>query len=223
MTDLSKCYSGGFFLIRANNPGWPQWAENDLLPDKVISLSSCICPKVSVHWGWIPGDKEAALRFGIQEAQWDDFLVWSAEAHPEEIDIWSVFTSLKVAQDFVKRFDLNIDDMWLVEIGLPHELEINFHEDGGEATYGVEKRILRHLSMLDNGLILGYEVVSFDYGLGHSWLCNYLETEMFNMFNIRPNQYGLIDNFGEAKKSMNGLSKTLLPVLNLTPMISMCW
>ena len=55
MIDQREYYSGGYFLIRANKPDWPQ-LQTELLPDKLLSLSRCICPQhLKFSWGWDAG------------------------------------------------------------------------------------------------------------------------------------------------------------------------
>src|SRR5215207_9422330 len=100
MLDLNDYYSGGYFLIRANKPDWPL-LKTDLLPDKLVSLSMCMCPRVSVGWGWIPGNREAAIRFGIPESRVDDFVVWCGTGFGSDIDVFSMFYSTNAAYRFI--------------------------------------------------------------------------------------------------------------------------
>lgn len=46
--------------------------------------------------------------------------------------------------------------------------------------------------------MLGFEVVSYWYQLGHSWLCSGLEREMHQLFGISPNARGFIDTLEQA-------------------------
>jgi hypothetical protein len=51
------------------------------------------------------------------------------------------------------------------------------------------------------GNALGFEIVSYVYsGFSHSWLCGGIERDMNQLFNIRPNEYGLINSYDEAKE-----------------------
>jgi hypothetical protein len=55
--------------------------------------------------------------------------------------------------------------------------------------------------METSGEVLGFEVISFEYGdFSHTWLCSRLDAEMNQLFGIRPNQYGLLNEYDEAKK-----------------------
>jgi hypothetical protein len=210
MIDLNDYYSGGYFLLRADKPDWPQ-LKTDLLPEKLVSMSRCMCPRLSVHWGWNPGNREAALKFGIPETKLDEFVEWCNSGYQTDLDVMSMFYSPEAARRFIKQFSLNTNNLWLVGTGLPKELEeANWREeiDQNERVEGVEKRIEQHLPIESNGIILGFEVVSYQYhDLSHSWLCNYLQQDMFDLYGIRPNQYGLIDSHDEANKVYNWIAE----------------
>jgi hypothetical protein len=218
--NLSDYYCGGYFLIRANTSGYN--ADRPLLPDKIISLSECICPNLNIRWGWILGDKEAALAFGIQEDKFDEFKEWSGTAHDVELGLWSVFYSLDYARRFIKQFLPDASDLYLIGSGLHKELEPAFWQGQlfdvfwgqsrgvlreqsspkKEQHYGTEKLIKRLLPLERGGKPLGYEVVSgvFYGDFSHSWLCSYLDAEMHELYGMRPNEYGLIDTCAEAKR-----------------------
>src|SRR5258705_973443 len=92
--DLRDFYSGGYFLIRADRPNWPA-PFSEFLPDgNLTSLSTCICPnRLSVTWGWDPGDRDAALEFGIPEMRLTEFVEWCNSEYHELMDINSMFYS----------------------------------------------------------------------------------------------------------------------------------
>jgi hypothetical protein len=67
-----------------------------------------------------------------------------------------------------------------------------------------------HEPLPTGGNILGFEVTSFHFGHGHSWLCSGLERDMHELFGIRPNSYGLIDSYEEAKKAYQWIAEDKL-------------
>ena len=95
--DLQRFVSAGYFLIRSGNPGWDQ-LKTDLLPETLLSLSDHITPKFNVGWGWRPGNKEAALKFGVRESMWDEFVTWCGYHYKAEMDMWSMFYSPDTAR-----------------------------------------------------------------------------------------------------------------------------
>ena len=56
----------------------------------------------------------------------------------------------------------------------------------------------KHLPLEARGILQGFKVVSYEYGLEHSWLCNSLEGDVNEQFGIAPNGRGLLDTFEEA-------------------------
>jgi hypothetical protein len=201
--NLSDYYAGGYLLIRAGKPDWEQ-LKTDLLPDKVISLSQCINQRLYIHWGWLPGDRAAAIRFGIPESEIEAFVQWTRTEMEREISFPSAFISTQTARHFAKRFLPDTTDLSLIGVGLPREIaEIPWRDaaEGDGKLYGVAKHIEKRLPLEHGGSALGFEVVSFDYGdFGHSWLCNYIHEDMAQLYGIRPNQYSLIDTEDDARK-----------------------
>jgi hypothetical protein len=202
--DRSQFYSGGFFLIRAVET--PQGLDDsNLLPEKIISLSSCFCKKLDNTWTWTADKTEEAFEFGISESKWDMFKSWcSTQYQAEQLDMYGMFNSKQIVQDCVQQFISDKTNLHLIEVGLPHYLGAdNWREqipdDGHDV--GIEQRISRCIPMLKDGLTLGFEVVSYCYhDFGHTWLCSYLHREMHELYGIKPNQYGFIDTFDDAKK-----------------------
>ena len=209
MIDLSEYYSGGYFLIRANKPDWPQ-LQTDLLPEKLISLSRCICPRLQVYWGWTPGDRDAAVKFGILDAKFDEFAEWAQTTLNDEMDFPSLFFSPEIARRFVKRFLADTSDLYLIGVGL-HQSEIAAWDEVApimfgevivqvnlllqkQTDYGTEGQIDRRQSLETGGTALGFEVASFAYhDFGHSWYCNHPAEDLGTLFDLRPGQFGLIE------------------------------
>ncbi|MEO8609608.1 MAG: hypothetical protein ABI690_17075 [Chloroflexota bacterium] len=207
MIDLNDYFSGGYFLLRADKPGWSQ-LKTDLLPEKLVSMSRCICPRLSVHWGWNLGNREAALKFGIPETKLDEFIKWCSGDYRTDLDVMSTFYSTDSARRFVKRFDLNITDLYLIGAGLPKELEeANWRIKADGIVEGVEKQIEQHLTLETSGTILGFDVTSYaHHDFDCSWFCNYLHQDVFDLYGIRPNQFGLIETNVEAKTVYNWIN-----------------
>lgn len=201
--DRTQFYSGGFFLIRCNKP-LVGLANDGLLPSKLIGLSDCISLRIDIVWAWHPSYKESILDFGIPKTQLEEFKEWSVKAFPVTFNIGGLFNNEKDAQRFVKKFNLNPMDLYLIEAGLPAYLEADnwrgstpdINNEGG-----IEKRISQQVPILSSGEVLGYEVLGFELNnFSTSWLCNYIHRDMFELYGIRPNGYGLIDDFDDARK-----------------------
>ncbi|MBI1257692.1 MAG: hypothetical protein GC204_09500 [Chloroflexi bacterium] len=203
MIDLSDYYSGGYFLIRADKPTWPQ-LQTDLLPEKLLSLSGHICPRLKVYWGWTPGDRETALRFGIPEDKWAEFVEWCRTGYLADLDVVSMFYSPEAARRFVERFLPNTANLYLIGTGLHKSSEeMNWRNPSEGRVEGIEKQIEQHLPLIKCGTALGFEVVSLSYNdYGCSWYCNHTAEDLGTLFDIRPGQYGLIET-REAAQHIN--------------------
>ena len=205
MTDIdrSQFYSGGFFLIRAGHPGWKE-LDAELIPPKIVSLSNCMNKKFNIIWTWIPENKESAVEFGIPESKWDELNSWCSEGYEEKINLGGMFTSKYVAQQFIKQFLPDTTDLYLIEAGLPKYIKpLTWNEPATDdrPEEGIEKRISKKLSISQDGTILGFDVIGFEYNnLSHSWICTYIHRDMHELYGIKPNQYGLLDDYEDAKK-----------------------
>lgn len=192
MIDLRDYQVAGYFLIKANKPDWPQ-LKTELLPEKLLSLSDCICPRLSVWWGWQPGDKDAALNFGIPPSKLDEFVDWCTQDYEAVLEPGSAFRSIDAAREFVQRFLPDTSSVYLIGAGLHHTLTDHF----GQETKHLN---VPHTPLEEGGIVLGFEVVAHSHGFSDSWLCSGLEGDMHRLFGICPNQYGLINTYAEAKQ-----------------------
>lgn len=214
MIDLADYYSGGYFLVRAENPERYAQFISKLQVDKLVSLSTILCPRLAVHWGWNPGDREAALKFGIPAEKLDEFVEWCNEAHYIDIEHPSMFTSLDAARRIVARFLPNPEKLYLVNATLHKEVaQMEWHLPSvrGEASYGIEKRINQGLSVEAGGIPLGFEAISFNYNdFGYSGLCDnpYVYKQINEQFGIQPNPFGLLQTRTEAQQVCDWMMET---------------
>jgi hypothetical protein len=200
---LDDYCSGGYFLVRPGRPDWGSSFWNFVPEGDLISLSHCVCrDRLEVSWGWTHGNREAALRFGIADERWEEFRAWCEGEflNHESVDFDGMFHSVNGARAFVRQFNINHLDLALIGAALPKAL-IDLWSDEAPAPAGIDKRIRARLAVEPGGDVLGYDVVSFGFGdFGHSWLCSGLDKDMYDLFGIRANNYGLLATFQEAKQ-----------------------
>jgi hypothetical protein len=202
--DLGDYVAGGYFVVKYCDDGF--W-RSDLMPERVISLSGCIGNVLDIMWGWnINGSKQDISDFGISELNLKAFQVWCGGKDPGGLQ------SLEIARQFIKQFLPHDNDVLLVGAMLHRELVDDFVEmtkgvddplqsSQIKRVYGVHYGLAQRQVVPSNGQALGYEVISlFDSNFSCSWLCSNLQQDMYALFGIRPNQYGLINNYEDAKK-----------------------
>ena len=202
--DRSQFYSGGFFLIRAiDTPDGLD--DDDLLPEKIISLSTCFCPRFQIHWNMKLTNADSCIEFGVSEAKIKQFEKWCNDHWFKGIEIGGMFNSIVLTREFVDEFIPDTTNLYLIEVGLHEYLGKNNWREQipvDSSKVGVDLRIQHKLPMSTGGTVLGFEVVSYLYhDFSHSWLCNYIHRDMYELYNIKPNEFGFIDNFDDAKKT----------------------
>jgi hypothetical protein len=197
---LDDYYSAGYFLIRKSKR--PEWLDEPrgLVPDEIISLEKEFCPKFNVGWTWTPGDKPAALDFGIDEAKWAEFKHWCTDNHrTRNIEVWSMLRSTDVARRVMKQFipESKWDGLMIIGAGLHKSSEPDWRDPYG--TEGVETRILECLPMEKGGQVLGFDVSSYEaHNFDHTWFSHNHHKGVFQELGVRPGAYGLLQTREEA-------------------------
>ncbi len=188
------------------------YMDEKIVPETVLSVSSCLCkqyPDTSILWGNSEVKKARYMdQLGLSLNTVQLFEQW-IEEHRNTGDVLfpQVFSSLHSAQDFLNRFLIQHPGIRIISIGLPERYKSDFLEDielfssKNPEPYGVEKMLLQHHPPEKDGAKkVGYEVLGFDSGSFHSYLCNGLESDFRQHFNFSPNRYGLIDSIEEADR-----------------------
>ena len=211
----SQYVSGGYFLAKYADRAEPMSA--DLLPARILSASNCIAdiPDAwAVKWANYKetNRKEEAAKFGIAPEMLPDVIDWVTSGLESQKIGWPVvFYSLETARKFAENFLPHDSDLALLGIGLESELAaLLLREEKppeNHGTPGIYEALRRGLSLEVGGEVLGFEVLGYEWGGFHSWLCNGLEVDSYREFNIRPNGYGFISNLEDAVKSAEYASR----------------
>lgn len=212
--DLNDYVAGGYFITKYATKGF--W-KSPLLPERVISVSGCFGKTLKGQWGWnLEPHREDALDFGVPADKLTLFNDWSLEADGTPDSGYSNIDQMRWAMQNILSATA---DVLLIGIGLHQELLNDFltfkpyppdHPNyvvfqspsyEGYARQAIENHLVsQRKSLASGGNVLGWEVISFHFNLSHSWLCAGLEQTMNELYGIRPNQYGLINSYEEAKK-----------------------
>lgn len=203
--ELNDYIAGGYFVVKYSYDGF--W-KSELMPERVISLSECIGETLDIVWGWnLEKYEHQAVEFGISANMMAAFREWCGGKEP------GALYSLDIAREFIAEFLTDTSDVVLVGIAMNKDMVDGFLATNKQKVYFANEHVykefihgvnyvLREGKLLPAGSnLLGFELVGYSYNnLGHSWLCSGIEKEMHELFGIRPNQYGLIDSYEDAKK-----------------------
>jgi len=181
----------------------------DLLPPRLLSLSDCICDFVpdlwAIEWASISAAERAAKAgsYGIAQALLPEVIKWTTNrVNSDEFGWPCVFLSIQDAQAFAARFLTGSRDLSLLGIGLHEDIVDEFLEaeipSTSEGTPGVYRVVSDGVELVPGGRELGWEILYYDHGGFHSWLCNGLEKDVASMVGIRPAETGFISSAREA-------------------------
>ncbi len=206
MTELSDFISAGYYLTQ---PVVLDWIDEDiqkLMPEKVISLSSCISPCIP-DTGW----RHERDKFGLAEDVLDEMNVYFKEAFIQgKVDYPSTWYTLHEVHNFLAKFGQYLPDVMILGRGIHPDILPELQQEAHEhrttmqksnyGTHGIFEAILENQPIEGTGAKLGYEVVGINLGLEHSMYCYQLIGDFAKQFNAKLNQYGFYDDFSLAKQ-----------------------
>jgi hypothetical protein len=218
---LSDFISAGFLVTREIDR--PSYVSAELLPARIVSASGCIAPFVPDTWciEWTQDTQESRIEdagaFGLESQDLKEIIEWVTPRFDKSIRWPNVIIDLETAEKLVCRFLSNLPDVKVLELCLHLNMVQEFCQEAEpppqqpgfapNGRQGVHEVILEEKLPTQNGYILGFEPLVFDYSLSCSWLCNSLDTHVEEALGIKPNQHGLIDSFDEAVKSVEYISR----------------
>lgn len=182
-----------------------------LLPDRILTASSCIVDLVPDDWSiaWTNVEsarrQERAARFGLAGAALAEFTAWATDAINTGDLAWpSVFPSLEVARRMRARFLPKAEGLVLFGIALPRDLVGAFVDEtspaAGHGEHGVRVALRRGEAPDPCGRALGFDILGWDCGTFHSYVCNGLENDFASKLGVRPNQHGFVDRLDDARR-----------------------
>lgn len=207
--DLGRYVSGGYFIGRRTPRA--EYMNPVLLPSRILTASDCITDVVpdarAITWTNSSPERksEQALRFGLAGAAAGEFTDWCTNALDSGELAWpSVFMDVDVARRVRARFFSSTDGAAVFGIALPGDLVSSFLEAtrpaAGEGEPGVLVALRRGARPSCGGVALGFDVLGWDHGAFHSYICNSLENDFASLLGVRPNRHGLFDAIEDARK-----------------------
>lgn len=183
----------------------------DLLPESILTASGCIVDLVPDTWAiaWT-GDtpeqrRQQADRLGLDDDGLRALTGWCTAALDAGSLGWpGVFLDVDTAVQVRSRLLPARAEVVLFGIALPGDLRDAFLEatrpGPREGTPGVVLALEANTPPDERGRWLGFDVLGWDHGGFHSYVCNGLETEFREHLGITPNAHGFFDSEQDARR-----------------------
>jgi hypothetical protein len=207
MMDVMSFVSGGYFVARPTRR--PPHISAELLPERILTASDCIVDLAPNTWAsdWTHDpqvDRLAkARRFGLDEEGLEALTRWATSGITGGQVAWpGMLLSLDAALE-MKRLFLSPNAI-VFGISLPEDLRARFLEHAGvppgQGAPGVVQAVEKKLVPAEGGSVRGFDVLGWDAGTFHSYLCNGLESNFKNELSIVPNEHGFFDSESDARR-----------------------
>lgn len=203
-------YFGGCFLVKLNFQ--KNWETK--YPKIIWSVSNCINKIYPEEWGisWVytPNKmlEEVKQDLKINDADFRELQLWVTKKFDDENFGWpNVFMNLKTAREFNNKFLNKIEGVKLISIYLSDFDTDKFLLDEvvpeGIGQNGIYENLKQKIDETKEDCCLGYEVLGYEMGSFHSFVCNNLGYDYSNNLGLNFNSKGLIDSYDDAKKALS--------------------
>jgi hypothetical protein len=211
-------YLGGYYILKTAPR--TEWMNSNVLHESILSASSCICdfhPDISIIWSKSKKKKDEYRKIlGLDKPTYNEMEQYIIERFDKDFDYPDVFKHYENAVEFCRSYLSNQNGLKIIGVVLPKKYRADFLEDQADLRYGICKNIEQFLGMDINGKFLGYEILGFDFGGFHSYICNGLEDDYYDKYKLNLNNDGLISTIEEAEllsKFTNDVIEGTEPVL----------
>lgn len=191
--NLNDYIAGGYYI--SHYMSRPIWMEQTLIPDQYVSLSGCISDRLPVATVWQDSIPDEAKNLGMTEDLWGRFREWSNANLDKYFGYPDTFYTKKAAHYVLNRYFPIPNHLSLMGIAL-HKTRVQAflerHKESGDY-YGVYKVISRLKPLAQGATVRGLEVLGYENGINHSWLCYSMESHCNQNLGICPNEVGLLD------------------------------
>jgi len=209
MKDNHNYYLGGYYLVKGSE--LQEAMNKDVLPSMIFSVSSCICKIYPGIWALSQvKSSEEEIEHVKEELNLDNSGFFELQRY---VDLlfnsnrfgWpDVFLDINTAKEFYNKYLKHMSHIKLLAIGLSKEYADKFL-DREKPLYGYGKPgVYENLwarKYMETSKERGFEILGYDSGSFHSFICNGLENDYRDRLNIRLNGNGLIELYEEAVRA----------------------
>ncbi len=195
-------YFAGYYIIRLTPR--PDYLDKNLTPENLCNMSDCISDQFPGVYGlsWAEIEQNERLQWqknmNLSREEYKELTKEFESAFDDENVGWSgVYQHLATAKYFFNKY-LNAKKWRILGTYTTAHYRSEFMQSEKEAgqkngqVMALEKEIPFTASPEK---VLGFDILGFEMGGAHSFLCNNLEQQFFNKLNIQLNKSGLIDNW----------------------------
>jgi len=181
-----------------------------LLPSTLWTVSTCICDTLPDSWA-IPwsqdSHEELAAARRLLGLTADRFKLM--QTHVEELLArrygWpNVFLDLTAAREFLREYAADVPQIRLLGISLPIARLDRFLSEGApfkeQAAPGIFEAASARTAPAAGGSLRGFEVLAYEHGAFHSFICNGLESEYASR-GLQLNEASLLPSLGDAERA----------------------
>lgn len=206
--NLDQFYCGGYFLAKRVH-SLDKEVPFDEMPSSFISLSRCLTVILPDTWAidWVVFDekerKRKAREFGLSPYAMIKMIETVTRLFESDSIGWpGLFNDLDDCISLAdKHFD-NSEDIEVLGIGVHKSLSqklISYEENSDYSSKnGIPSLVASKKALDQSGIKMGYEILGYDCGDFHSWICNSLQKDASLKFGIKVNDSGLVDNYKQA-------------------------
>lgn len=202
----------------------PPYVSSSLLPQTILSASSCVCPQFpsadALDWVIATDEERAAAldKFELAPQFRPSIIEWASATFGNGLGWPTVFYDASLALEAVERFFPHGPRPVILGLGLPEQFAESFigaatpepsppgYAPMGESGY--LECVKQRAPVVSVGSRLGYELLNLEIGvLDHSWLCNGLEKHCVDVLNICPSSRGFLETFEEASRCIQEITR----------------
>ncbi len=162
--------------------------------NKILTISSCICDMepdlTGCFWqGHLKEKEEYRKKLNLTQKEFrllQEYVENLFETHLLDTD--GRFVAYSAAVEFYRKFLPESSDAKLLQVFLP-EQDVHTLE-----TLGLGQNVLYPEADIVQGTFLGRDIIGYDCGWFHSYLCNGLEKDICLRHMIKINEFGLLQN-----------------------------
>ena len=203
-----KYISGGYYIVSPLERA--DCMDKTLLPETILSASACLCefhPDTKILWEGSQKKKQTySKKLNLSNNAFEELEGWVQKKYEDKtFNFPQLFTTVELAREFKKTFLNHLNDIRIIGIGLQENFVEEFLDEEetlskpAKERYGIETLIMNKTTIdMEASKKNGYEVLGFESGQFHSYICNGLEEDYNNNLKFSLNENGFISNLEMA-------------------------